>query len=459
MTFAFSRPVEKVLSGGIPIYIVGGQQTASGSQLATRQGVLRIDLVFAAGQWQQAQKLQALFACRMLREGCEGYTAGEFAERLDYYGAWLELSVAMNRTFVTLYTLKKHFDHTISLLHSMVTTPTYGEEQLRTVCANNKAQLLVNLQKGDVIAMRALRRSIYGDTHPCGMAIDPEDYDALQTAHLKEFYARYYTADNCQIYLSGDVDEAVVSRVEEIFGQQSRLVPANGCKLAYTCSERSRGSATELLTVNGQRSTDNRKLLPDSGQLTTHNSEFIIQNLPTAVQDSIRMGCLLMDVGDEDYAPMRVLSTVLGGYFGSRLMKNVRETLGYTYHIGADLVTNTRQALLVIHCEAQQGKAREVIDEVHREIHRLHTEPVPEEELRMVRNYMTGEICRNYESAFALTDAYIFMEHLGLPASHLDRVLDAINTTTSQHLMQLAQRYLRPEAMHTVVVGNTFFDA
>ena len=475
MTFTFRRPVERVLPGGIPIYIVNGQrstvdsqQTTDNSQqstansqpithnspLTTLPGVLRIDLVFSAGQWHQVRKLQALFACRMLREGCEGYTAAQFAERLDYYGAWLELSVAMNRTFVTLYTLRKHFDHTIALLHTMVSSPTYEEEQLHTVCANNKAQLLVNLQKGDVIAMRSLRRSIYGDTHPCGMATEPEDYDTLQTAHLKEFYARYYSAGNCQIYLSGDVDEHVVSRVEDLFGQQSRLVPANGCKLADTRSERNRGSATELLTDNGQQPTDNRKQLPESGQLPTHNSEFIIQNLPSAVQDSIRMGCLLMDVDDEDYAPMRVLTTVLGGYFGSRLMKNVRETLGYTYHIGADLVTNTRQALLVIHCEAQAGKAREVIDEVHREIRRLQTEPVPEEEMRMVRNYMTGEICRNYESAFALTDAYIFMEHLGLPASHLDRVLEAINTTSPRRLMQLAQHYLRPELMHTVVVSG-----
>ena len=164
------------------------------------------------------------------------------------------------------------------------------------------------------------------------------------------------------------------------------------------------------------------------------------------------MGRLLMDVNHPDYLPMRVLTAVLGGYFGSRLMKNVREEKGYTYHIGADLITNTPQVMFLVHCEAQGGKADEVIGEVHREMLRLQTELVSEEELRMVRNYMIGEICRNYESAFSLADAYIFMDHLGLPQAHLEQTVNAIRTTDATRLQQLAQCYLRPEMLHTVVV-------
>ena len=102
---------------------------------------------------------------------------------------------------------------------------------------------------------------------------------------------------------------------------------------------------------------------------------------------------------------------------------------------------------------SQAGKAEEVIGEVHREMQRLQSELIPDDELRMVRNYMIGEICRNYESAFSLTDAYIFMEHLGLPLTHLEQTIDAIRTTDAPCLQQLAQRYLRPDLLHTVVVG------
>ena len=415
----FRKPVQRVLRNGIPLHVIEAGQLDA----------VRIDFVFSAGQWHQEHKLQALFACRMLREGCRGYTSAEFAERLDYYGAWLDLSVAMNRTFVTLYTLKKHFATTLELVHRMLTEPSYSEEQFRIVCDNNKAQLMVNLQKGDVQAMRALRRSLYGEEHPCGKQVTPEDYDALQLAHVVDFYHRHYGSRTCRIYLSGDIDEPLLSRVESLFGMAE-----------WGCGEK---------VESGKWRDESYCHLDENYPLSSLNLQ-----LEGAVQDSIRMGCLLIDVNHPDYLPLRVLTAVLGGYFGSRLMKNIREEKGYTYHIGSDLVTNTTQVMFLIHCEAQAGKAEEVIGEVHREMQRLQSELIPDDELRMVRNYMIGEICRNYESAFSLTDAYIFMEHLGLPLTHLEQTIDAIRTTDAPRLQQLAQRYLRPDLLHTVVVGS-----
>ena len=388
--------------------------------------VVRFDVVFSAGQWHQARKLQALFACRMLREGCRGYSAAQFAERLDYYGAWLDLSVAMNRTFVALYTLKKHARHTLELVHRMLTEPAYSKEQFDIVRANNKAQLMVNLQKGDVQAMRALRRSVYGDAHPCGMNAQPEDYDTLQVEHVVDFYRSYYGSSNCQVYLSGDADEGLLRHVEELFGTEEWGA-----------------------TVDGRRKVDD----VDTAE-SSRPSDVVHCQLENAVQDSIRMGMLLMDVNDEDYLPMRVLTTVLGGYFGSRLMKNVREEKGYTYHIGADLVTNTRKVMFLVHCEAQAGRAEEVIAEVQHEMLRLQNERVSDEELMMVRNYMTGEICRNYESALSLVDAYIYINNLGLSQTYIEQMLEVIRDIDAGHLQQLAVRYLRPELLHTVVVHS-----
>ena len=420
-SFSFRKPAELILANGTPLYIIE----------AAGLDAVRIDFVFSAGQCHQSRKLQALFACRMLREGCRGYSAAEFAERLDYYGAWLELSVSMNRSFVTLYTLKKHFASTIELVQRMLTEPSYSEEQFNTVRANNKAQLLVSLQKGDVQAMRALRHSIYGPEHPCGMNATPEDYDTLRVTDAIAFYRRYYGSHTCQIYLSGDVDSGVLEQVEALFGRE-----AWGSEVK---SEELRVKSSLLADAHSESPKQDVQFIPH----------------PTAVQDSIRMGCLLMDVTDADYLPMRVLAAVLGGYFGSRLMKNIREEKGYTYHIGADLVTNTSQTLFLIHCEAQAGKASEVIDEVRREMQRLQAEPISDEELCMVRNYMTGEICRNYESAFALTDAYIFTHSLGLPIEHIEHTLEAIGSTDATRLQQLAQRYLRPEMLHCVVASST----
>lgn len=410
---AFRKPIKHILRNGIPMHIIE----------AGGLGAVRIDFVFSVGQLAQARKLQALFACRMLREGCRGYSAAAFAERLDYYGAWLELSVAMNRTFVTLYTLKKHFAETLELVHRMLTEPSYSEDQFRIVRDNNKAQLMVNLQKGDVQAMRVLRRSIYGESHPCGMQVTPEDYDTLRITDVVDFYRTHYGSHTCQLYLSGDVDDELLTLVEDVVG------------------------GTEWGNAIGGVSQKEVACLPNGSP-----ELFSTVVLPSAVQESIRMGYLLMDINHPDYLPLRVLTAVFGGYFGSRLMKNVREEKGYTYHIGADLITNTPQVMFLVHCEAQERKADEVIREVHAEMLRLHSELISEEELCMVRNYMIGEICRNYESAFSLADAYIFMDHLNLPQTHLEQTIEAIRTTDALCLQQLAQCYLRPEKLYTVVV-------
>ena len=440
-SFALRRPEEHFLPGGTPLYIIEAPGT----------GALRLDVVFPAGKQHEIHPLQSYYASQTLRYGCQGYTAAEFAERIDYYGAGLRSSVFMNRTCISLVTLKKHFASTVELMRRMLATPAYDEERLRIRCDADKAQLRVNLQKGSFVAMRTLRQSIYGNQHPCGTLVTPDDYDTLTSQHLRDYYDRYLSKGPCRLYLSGDVDDDTLAVL------QSQLSTVN--------SQRSTDNGQQS-TVDGQQSTDNGQWSTVNGQQSTDNSQRSTVNcqlsivncqllsLPGAVQDSIRIGCPMMDIGHPDYAPMRVLATVLGGYFGSRLMQNVREEKGYTYDIGAHFVTAIPQTLFCIYCEAQAGKAREVIDEVCKEMHRLQTELIPDDELRMVRNYMAGDLCRNYETAFDLIDAYLFEERLALPATHFDQVFDAVQTVSPQRLRQLAQQYLRPEMMHAVVVSN-----
>ena len=466
-SFALRRPEEHFLPGGTPLYIIEAPGT----------GALRLDVVFPAGKQHEIHPLQSYYASQALRYGCQGYTAAEFAERIDYYGAGLRSSVFMNRTCISLVTLKKHFASTVELMRRMLATPAYDEERLRIRCDADKAQLRVNLQKGSFVAMRTLRQSIYGNQHPCGTLVTPDDYDTLTSQHLRDYYDRYLSKGPCRLYLSGDVDDDTLavlqSQLSTVNGQRSTV---NGqqsivnCELSivnydtsYQDSLLARHSSSRLdsalAALRNYDAAHQDSLLArhsssrlDSALAALRNCQLV--SLPGAVQDSIRIGCPMMDIGHPDYAPMRVLATVLGGYFGSRLMQNVREEKGYTYDIGAHFVTAIPQTLFCIYCEAQAGKAREVIDEVCKEMHRLQTELIPDDELRMVRNYMAGDLCRNYETAFDLIDAYLFEERLALPATHFDEVFDAVQTVSPQRLRQLAQQYLRPEMMHAVVVSN-----
>ena len=162
--FNILPPVRTVMPNGVPLTIIN----------AGEQDVVRVDILFGGGRWQQSQKLQALFANRMLREGSRKYTAAEIAEKLDYYGAWLELS--------------------------------------------SSAEYQVNASKVDFLAHRSLLRALYGEEHPCGRYVEETDYHHITPALLREFYDAYYHSGNCYVYLSGKVTDEITHRIEAAFG-------------------------------------------------------------------------------------------------------------------------------------------------------------------------------------------------------------------------------------------------
>lgn len=394
---------------------------------------VRLDIVVGAGQGHQDKLLQALFTNRLLREGTRHHTSAELAEKLDYYGAWLELTVSVHHSYLTLYTLKRYACETFALVGEMLHEPLFPEERLRIISANNKSQYLVNRQRADVIARRLFNRAVYGDNHPCGRFAEEKDFDAITRDDLLRFFTAYYRPDNCNIYLAGNVDDHLIEAAKKSLS----LTPSQGG-----------GTLAEAQLSFGQNT-----LSLTSPSLGGGRGEALIHHLPSAVQASIRMGGLLMDVASDDYYRMRVVTTILGGYFGSRLMKSIREDKGYTYSISADMLTNTRQVLFVVSSEALADKGEVIADEVRQHCRRLAEERVPDDELTMVRNYMIGEICRNYEGAFSLIDAYIYIHTLGLPLEHISRTIDTVRSIDAETIRRTAAQWLDADRFHTVIVA------
>jgi len=383
---------------------------------------VRLDIVVPAGMGEQDRLLQALFTNRMLREGTATLAAPVIAEHLDHLGAWLELSVSVHHSFVTLYTLRRHFADTFRLVADLLLNPTFPDERLAVVRQNNRSQFLVSRQRGDAVARRLFAQAVYGPGHPCASFAEAEDYDTLVRDDLLRFHAAHYHPSAFTYFLSGDVDTEVETLV---------------ANFKSSCGDAPLTPAWRAMPPPA----------PSPGGILLHT-------LPTAVQASIRIGGLMMDVGSDDYHLMRILTTVLGGYFGSRLMRSVREEQGLTYGIQADLYTNTRQVLFAVSSEATADKGRAVVDEVVRQCERLCTEPVPDDELTRVRSYMTGEIYRNYESVYNLVDAHIYTHTLGLTPDHIARALSAIRTATPADLLAAARRWLKADQFHTVIVSS-----
>ena len=410
---AVQMPQRFIMPNGVPLNILNSGDNE----------VVRIDLLIEGGRWHQSQPLQALFTNRMLREGTLRYSALEIAEKLDYYGAWLELSSASEYAYITLYSLNKYLPQTLDVLESIVKEPTFPEKELGVVAENNIQQFIFNSSKVDFLAHRALMKAVYGGRHPCGRLVQKEDYKRITPDVLRKFYDRYYHSRNCTIYVSGKVGDDCVRRIEDLFGREAF---GKGFQ---------KPEKTDFIPVS---SVDKR----------------IFVEYADVMQSAVRMGMLSLERCHPDYLKARVMVTLFGGYFGSRLMSNIREEKGYTYGISAGIMFYPDSGLLAISTETDNEYVEPLIQEVYHEIDRLHQEPVSAEELTIVRNYMLGEMCRSYESPFSLSDAWIFIATSGLDDDYFSRSLLAVNEVTPMEIQDLAQRYLCKETLKEVIAGK-----
>lgn len=410
---AVQMPQRFIMPNGVPLNILNSGDNE----------VVRIDLLIEGGRWHQSQPLQALFTNRMLREGTLRYSALEIAEKLDYYGAWLELSSASEYAYITLYSLNKYLPQTLDVLESIVKEPAFPEKELGVVAENNIQQFIVNSSKVDFLAHRALMKAVYGGQHPCGRLVQKEDYKRITPDVLRKFYDRYYHSRNCTIYVSGKVGDDCVRRIEDLFGREAF---GKGFQ---------KPEKTDFIPVS---SVDKR----------------IFVEYADVMQSAVRMGMLSLERCHPDYLKARVMVTLFGGYFGSRLMSNIREEKGYTYGISAGIAPYPGQGILVINTETANEFVEPLVREVYHEIDRLQNDPVPEDELFMVKNYMLGEMCRSYESAFSLADAWMFVQVSGFGDTHFKDALNTIKNITPEEIRELAGRYLCKEKLKEVISGK-----
>lgn len=406
-------PERRIMPNGIPLHILNAGDSE----------VVRIDLLMEGGRWQQAQRLQALFTNRMLREGTRSYSAATIAEKLDYYGAWLELSSSSEHAYVTLYSLNKYLPETLAVFESIVKEPLFPEKELGIIIDNNIQQFLINRSKVDFLAHRTLLNAVYGEKHPCGQLVQEEDYRLITPSVLETFYDRYYHSGNCSIYVSGKVNEDCIRRIETVFGSEP--------------------------FGKGFQKPEKRSYIP----VSSSEKNFFTERAD-AMQSAVRLGMLSINRCHPDFLKVRVLITLLGGYFGSRLMSNIREEKGYTYGISAGIMPYPGSGLFVINTETANEFVEPLIKEVYHEIDRLQNDLVPNEELAIVRNYMLGDMCRSYESAFSLADAWIFINTSGLSESYVTDAVEAMKSITPFEIRELASRYLCKETLKEVVSGK-----
>lgn len=396
------------LRNGIPVYEIN-----SGTQ-----DVIRLELVFKAGRPYEHKKLVSRATASMLLEGSSEKSSAEIAEKVDFYGASLTCHASFDTINLTLTCLKKHFSHLLPLIGELWLEAVFPENELKTYISINKQRLKYELSKNDVVAYRTLTEKIFGEDHPYGYNSLPESYDQLTVQDLKRHTDERLGVNNVSLFLSGKVDDQIKRIIDHSLGNIVK---------------------TGIQSLNRIK---NKKSRPEKIYLKHYSPH----------QTSIRIGRPLFSRIHPDFPGVFVLNTILGGYFGSRLMLNIREKLGYTYGIHSSVDNFVFDGYFSIQTEVGNDFVQETISQIHREMEVLMTELVPIRELKMVKNYIMGNLLGMLDGPFNVSKLLRTMIIADQKPEAFDKMIQQIQAIQPKDLQILAQKYLSPKDFWTVIV-------
>jgi predicted Zn-dependent peptidase len=401
--FELSLPPSRqfTLQNGVDVYMV---------DMGTVD-TLMLNFVFYAGNNYEQRNPEAAAANYMLKSGTSKKNAFEINEYFEYYGAYLNRSAGHETAEISLHCMKKHFSELTPVIAELIADSIFPDEELEIYKRNMQQRLQVNLRKNDYVAGRLIDSYLFGKEHPYGRYSSPEDYQALNTASLKEFYKKYYQHGRCVIFVAGPLPENIQQDIEKNFGH----LP---------------------LTGSGRPDDRSGAILPAT------EKKYRITNDPDSVQGAIRMARNFPNRHHPDFQKMQVLNNVFGGFFGSRLMSNIREDKGYTYGIHAYLANLIQDSALMISTEAGRDVTEETIAEVYKEMKRICDEPIPEEELLTSKNFMIGTLLGDLDGPFQVCGRWKSLVLNGLSADYFYRGIETIRNIKPQELQELANKYL-----------------
>lgn len=406
----FIEPLKQILDNGIPVFTIN----------AGKQELVRVEFIFQNVNWDPSNPLDAIAVSHLINNGTRTLTAKDIADKVDYYGAFLQTEYGADQTCIKLYTLNKHLATVLPILHSILNESIFPEQELAIFIQNQKQSLQVSLQKNDFLARKHFANALFGDT-PYGSNIQLSHYDALKRADLLGYFKAAYKPQNCTIFVAGKFEEREFNILNSIVGK------------AWDNNEPSVANTFSFVNVP--------------------KGELLVER-PDAIQSAIRMGTLAITRNHPDFAGFQVLNCLLGGYFGSRLMANIREDKGYTYGIGSAVASLKDAGYFFIATEVGVEVCSNALAEIEKEINILKDELVQEGELALVRNYMLGAMLGSLENAFSHADKFKNVYFSGLDYSYYDRYIQTVKSVTAAELKDLANKYLDTDTFTKVVVGR-----
>ena len=387
---------------------------------AGTQAVIRLDLIFDAGLVRQLQSAQANFTASMLSEGTPTKSAFALAEALDYYGSYFQTRANADDAVATLYCLEKHLDQCLPLFMEALTESIFPEKELDIQKKNSLSKLSVNEKKNGYLCKKHYYKNIYGANHPYAAFSTTENIQAISRETLQHFYQNNYIQGLKYVMVSGQFSETSIALISTHI-KNSKFEPK-------------------------QFQQPVLKSLLNPGKHFIEKSD--------SVQSALRIGKSSISRSDADFRKLQFLNLIFGGYFGSRLMKNIREDKGLTYGIYSVLEPNLYGASWYIDTDINTKNRTAGIEEIYKEIEIIKTQPIPSEEINTARNYYLGSFLKSLDGPFSLADRLKIIIDNNLTNNYYPEFVSILNNTTAQDLQDLANKYFSIDDIVEVVVGK-----
>lgn len=356
------------------------------------------------------------FVKKMLLEGCEKYNHTEIADIINFYGADINITATPDANIISFTVLREYFNDIFELLYEILKEPLFNEDRLEYIKNKKIQELKIENTKNKTIAYKTLKKELFKDCN-YGYSLNEEDIKKVTTCDLKNNFSQFWL-NNTQMFITGDINENLLKNIDKNIPDSLNF-------------------SNDNFFNNKIESTNSSKIININKQDSEQVSMCLGHTLPNN-EDSKKLWCTVV---------------FLGGYFGSRLMKNIREKNGYTYGISAQIVNYRYVKYLLIKTSAKKEFKEAIIEEIRKEKTLLQNEKISEEELNGFKQYFLGNMLATFSNVFSDMEHSVTVKMLNFEEDYYQKLFETIKNISGEEINHIAKKYLNPDKFVQVFVG------
>lgn len=383
--------------------------------------VFRLEIIFPrSGYGLSENKYHSVYGLDLLLSGTNHMNSNDIATKIDGLGAYVFKSSDFYHSSITIYGTNENFNDIVSFIKECYESCIYPQDEINIFKDKKISELNLNLNKTSYLANRGINDLIFGKNHPYSEHLTTETIESLNSETLTKFKS---------LHLQNPIF---------IYTGNSKInINEYLTKIGFETKSENFGSISDPV-IN---SMDDRSLM-----VRKENS----------TQNSIRLGKIMPNRNDKDYFKISLLNLILGGYFGSRLMKNIREEKGLTYGIHSSITPFRDYSVFKISSECNKDLSEVVKEEILKEIETLRNHLISQEELETAKNYLSGHLLRSFDGAFNISERFRSALETGVedPDNYYKNYFKEINAISAEQIIETANNYLDSNSLKLCIAGD-----